>query len=58
MMYKALFNDEDGTIMLSEWITDHETKVSIRFPVEVLNSWGARGSAVPFRKGGVVHHFT
>ena len=35
-MYKALSNDETGTILLSEWSTDHETQVSIRFPVDAL----------------------
>ena len=35
-MYKALSNDETGTILLSEWSTDHETQVSIRFPLDVL----------------------
>ena len=35
-MYKALSNDETGTILLSEWSTDHETQVSIRFPLDAL----------------------
>lgn len=35
-MYKALSNDEEGTVLLSEWSTDHETQVSIKFPVDVL----------------------
>lgn len=36
MMYKALSDDENGTILLSEWSTNHESQVSIKFPVDVL----------------------
>ena len=35
-MYKALSDDENGTIILSEWSTDHESQVSIRFPLDAL----------------------
>ena len=35
-MYKAFSDDENGTILLSEWSTDHETQVSIKFPLDAL----------------------
>ena len=35
-MYKAFSDDEDETVLLSEWSTDHETQVSIKFPLDAL----------------------